>query len=193
MNRISVPAVVLLAALSAPASAQQQTPIAPVFPLVQPTDTLSTPHDRGIINQLGINRLETLIGERDRLYGQRFDAQEKANVLALKNLEEFLASRLSAQREAIDKADKANEKRFDSVNEFRTTLKDQQLLLITRAEVKILFDGFDRRMTEIQDLVNRNTNRSEGSSSTIAYIFAALGALVGIAGFLVRSRAAPGA
>jgi hypothetical protein len=60
----------------------------------------------------------------DTRYEQRFLAQEKS-----------VAAALHAAEKATDKADTAAEKRFDGVNEFRATLKDQQGTYITRTEV----------------------------------------------------------
>lgn len=67
--------------------------------------------------------LLAIISERDRLYAARFDAQERAS-----------QQNIHAQHDAVEKAAGAAEKRFDSVNEFRNQLKDQQQLFMTRAE-----------------------------------------------------------
>lgn len=67
--------------------------------------------------------LLAIIAERDRLYAARFDAQERASEANIKT-----------QKDAVDKASVASEKRFDSVNEFRNTLRDQQSLFLQRAE-----------------------------------------------------------
>jgi len=64
-----------------------------------------------------------IINEHDRQYQQRFEAQEKA-----------LAAALSSAKEAVDKANAASEKRFDSVNEFRNSLKDQASAFLPRPE-----------------------------------------------------------
>ena len=64
-----------------------------------------------------------IINEHDRQYQQRFEAQEKA-----------LAAALSSAKEAVDKANAASEKRFDSVNEFRNSLKDQAAAFLPRPE-----------------------------------------------------------
>lgn len=74
--------------------------------------------------ELTTRELKLIIDEHDRQYGQRFDAQEKA-----------VAAALAAAKEAVVKQDAASEKRFDSVNEFRNTLKDQTGTFVTRAEL----------------------------------------------------------
>ncbi len=77
------------------------------------------------VREIGIR-----IDERDRQYSQRFDAQEKA-----------VAAALAAAKEAVTKAEAAAEKRFDSVNEFRNTLKDQTATFLTRGEAIGFFFG----------------------------------------------------
>ncbi len=79
---------------------------------------------------ISVRELNLIVNERDRQYGQRFDAQEKA-----------VAAALAAAKEAVVKAETAAEKRFDSVNEFRNTLKDQAGTFITRGEALGFFFG----------------------------------------------------
>lgn len=79
---------------------------------------------------VSVRELNLIVNERDRQYGQRFDAQEKA-----------VAAALAAAKEAVVKAEAASEKRFDSVNEFRNTLKDQTATFITRGEAIGFFFG----------------------------------------------------
>lgn len=63
-------------------------------------------------------------------------------------------------KEAINKADQANEKRFDSVNEFRNTLADQQTKLLTRTE----YESAHKALAEKIDGVTDRINRTEGAS-----------------------------
>lgn len=53
----------------------------------------------------------------------------------------YFEQRFAAQDRAVSAALAANEKRLDGMNEFRTTLKDQQGTYITRAEVYALVGG----------------------------------------------------
>jgi hypothetical protein len=52
--------------------------------------------------------------------------------------QDAVGAALRAAEKATDKADAASEKRFEGVNEFRETLKDQQSTFITRTEVYAL-------------------------------------------------------
>jgi hypothetical protein len=63
-----------------------------------------------------------IIEERDKLYTERFAAQEKA----------------------VLKQEVASEKRFEGINEFRTNLKDQQITFIPRLEYDTKFQGIEK-------------------------------------------------
>jgi len=71
--------------------------------------------------------LESLRKSDLERFNEQFAASKDAVAAAL----------VAAERAAI-KAESAAEKRFDSVNEFRATLKDQQALFVTRTEVYAL-------------------------------------------------------
>ena len=74
---------------------------------------------------------------------------------------EAVTAALTATKEAINKADQANEKRFDAVNEFRSTLSDQQAKLLTRTE----YDSAHKSLIEKIDGVENRINRTEGASN----------------------------
>jgi uncharacterized phage infection (PIP) family protein YhgE len=81
--------------------------------------------------------------------------------LALRGQDAFIRSELRSIKEAVDKALAASEKRFDSVNEFRNTLKDQQTGLITRTEADAEF----RAMRDKIDSLTTRLNLTEGNKS----------------------------
>jgi len=93
--------------------------------------------------------LVSLIDERNRQYEQRFLAQEQSVKLAME-----------AADRAVTKAEAAMEKRFDSINEFRGTLADQQRNLMPRSEVEVIV----RAITEKLDQISREmlTSRARG-------------------------------
>src|ERR1043166_9070375 len=103
--------------------------------------------------------LKDLIDERHEQYMQRFEAQDKTVVAAL-----------AASKEAINKAESAAEKRFDSVNEFRNTLKDQQLTLMSRAEAEVRFKAIEEKVALAFD---------RGRAAVWGYVMGGLG-LIGI-------------
>lgn len=140
-----------------------------------------------------VNQLLAIIAERDRQYSQRFDAQEKSTIVALAAAKEAVQAALIAAKEAVQKAETASEKRFDSVNEFRNTLKDQQLLLMTRSEAEAKFKDMDRRITEISSVLNARASESRGAGEVWAYIATAVSLLIalGALAFAVATRRRP--
>ncbi len=102
--------------------------------------------------------ISAIMDERDRRYEQRFEAQERAVIVALdavnkefhehlaqvrvethaalKAAETAIAAALTASKEAVLKSEQATEKRFDSVNAFRGQLQDQASTFIPRAEAE---------------------------------------------------------
>ena len=160
-----------------------------------------------------LDQILSLIAERDKQYAQRFEAQEKALAFAVTNvnqkfeaLEKAIAIRfeqqeksttvalsaaekavqaaLVAAKEAVAKAESAAEKRFESVNEFRNTLKDQQLLLQTRTEASSTANALDRRISEVASKVNEISNKAEGASNLWAYLVGGGGFFVALAALL---------
>jgi flagellar biosynthesis chaperone FliJ len=75
-----------------------------------------------------VEGLRHIMDERDQRYEERIQA-----------LRESVNAALHAADRAIQKAESAAEKRFESVNEFRATLSDQQRTFIPRSEAEIMF------------------------------------------------------
>ncbi len=100
-----------------------------------------------------------LIKANDRLYRTLIAANRTEWLLTAQCMREAMAASVNVQTQAVIKAEVANEKRFDSVNEFRSTLSDQQRLLIPRAEVEVIIralsDKIDRNVDGLRDLNNR--------------------------------------
>lgn len=132
------------------------------------------------------------ITDMDVRQQQRFDAQTKA-----------IDAAMAAADKATDKAQEAAKDKFESVNEFRGTLTDQNATFITRAEAMSMFerdserlqeimrrlDGFisrdavlaeyDRITTQIQALTERVT-RGEGKGSGFSQSWGYLAGFVGL-------------
>lgn len=135
-----------------------------------------------------VNQIMAIIAERDRQYAQRFDAQEKSTIVALAAAEKAVQAALIAAKEAVQKAEVASEKRFDSVNEFRNTLKDQQLLLMTRVEAEARFKDMDRRILENAQQVADRASEARGAAVLWGYIAGAVGLFIGIGSLLFAFR-----
>ena len=102
-----------------------------------------------------------VMDERDRSYQQQFHAQEKAIDAAFHAQEKAVAAALSAAERAVNKAEVASEKRFDSVNEFRSTLTDQNATFLPRPEfdraILALYDKLDASNKTLSDKIESNT------------------------------------
>lgn len=155
--------------------------IAIITGLVCPTVTLAqSPQAPPSISQsvqeaVTINQLMAIIAERDRQYSQRFDAQEKSTTIALAAAKEAVQAALIAAKEAVQKAEVASEKRFDSVNEFRNTLKDQQTTFMVRGEAEARFKDMDRRISEITAVLSARASETRGAGELWGIIIGIIG------------------
>jgi small-conductance mechanosensitive channel len=106
------------------------------------------------------------------------DNQNKATEIAM-----------AAAKEATSKADAAHEKRFEGVNEFRTTLSDQQKTFVTKAEIDIRVANLDKEMEEISrwrhamdQKVSLQTGRGAGFTAIWGYFIAGVGLIATVVG-----------
>lgn len=86
--------------------------------------------------------VERILAERDRRYEQRFQASEVS----------------------VTKAEAATEKRFESVNEFRAQLKDQQLDFVSRTYYEAQHSGHERELQAIQLALKDQIPRVEANT-----------------------------
>lgn len=100
-----------------------------------------------------VTSLKNIIDERDLRYTERFKATDEKTGLAL-----------TASEKAVTKAENATEKRFDSVNEFRGSLKDQASTLLPRAEAEAKFKAYDDKVEDLKkDIASLRETRSATS------------------------------
>jgi hypothetical protein len=98
---------------------------------------------------------------------QRFEAQDRA-----------VQAALQAAKEAVDKANIASEKRFESINEFRGQLSDQQATFLTRNEYGAQHDAMAQRLQDLADRFNTSSGRTTG-------LGASWGVIVSVASILI--------
>lgn len=133
--------------------------------------------------------IQTLIAGNDKRYEQRFDASQKALEVGFAAARAAVEASLAAQKEAINaalaaadravsKAELATEKRFESVNEFRGTLDQQQRTLIPRSEVDVLIRGIDEKIAQL-------TKNYDAQQAERAGIKGGWGYAVGVVGFVL--------
>lgn len=97
-----------------------------------------------------------------------------ANVLALSSLDK----RFEYIEKATVKTDLAAEKRFESVNEFRGQLRDQQNTFVTKTEINIRFDNIEKKV----DYLEKCLNSSEGKNSGISLVW---GIIIVVISFII--------
>lgn len=153
-------------------SGQQQAPAVPP-PQPQYKDEMSA------------REIVSLINERDRQYSQRFDSQQQA-----------VKDAFAAAKEAVEKAERASEKRFDSVNEFRGQLRDQQVNFLPRPEFQTTVKATEASIKELSDKVAvvtqrqyEDTGRTSGSNWMWGVIAGAFAIFIAFGTFVVAVAA----
>jgi hypothetical protein len=121
--------------------------------------------------------LLAILEERDKRYGQRFT-----------DLETALRAALAASEKAILKAEMATERRFEAVNEFRSTLSDQAGQFITRSEAEAATARNTERIQELTDRINRSEGRGAGLGAGWGYLVAAVGVIAAVIAIVLGIR-----
>jgi hypothetical protein len=132
-----------------------------------------------------IAHLKELLAAADKRYEQRFNAQEGAVSAALAAQEKSNAIVAGSAKEAVAKAEIAGEKRFDSINEFRGQLRDQQTTFMTRMEVDQRLSSLGERVTALQARVDQREGISTGASNLWGYFLGGSMLIVAILGGVV--------
>ena len=130
-------------------------------------------------------RVVTLIDGNDKRYEERFSASQKALELGLAGQKSEISAALAAADRAVLKAETATEKRFESVNEFRGTLDQQQRTLIPRSEVDVLMRGLEEKLSTLVKSLDETRGVIAAMQSERAGIRGGYGYAVGIVGFVL--------
>lgn len=69
------------------------------------------------------------------------------------DLKEYLNSRIDDVKDSVKTAYTSMEKRLESMNEFRTQLKDQAARFVTREEMESKIDNLVEKMESLQKIV----------------------------------------
>jgi hypothetical protein len=129
--------------------------------------------------------LRTLIQANDRRYEERFGASQKALELGLAGTKSEISVALAASKEAVLKAENATEKRFESVNEFRATLDNQQRTLIPRSEVAVMIQGVEEKIANLTKQFDLLQSEKRERRSEEKGIQGGWGYAVGVVGFVL--------
>lgn len=119
--------------------------------------------------------LMKVIEANDVRYDQRFEASKEAITAALSAAKEAITAALSASDRAVLKAESANEKRFEGVNEFRSTLADQQRTLMPRTEAEAIFKNMGEKIDANSKLISETLSNREGRGQGWQYAVGAIG------------------
>lgn len=125
----------------------------------------------------------------DRRYEQRFSEQKDAVNTAFAAQKEATSAALLAADRAVQKAEAASEKRFESVNEFRATLTDQQRTFIPRAEVDVIVRGVEEKINNLTKLMDESRQRETNSRAERRGVQGGWGYAVGVIGFIATLAA----
>src|SRR5688572_29056633 len=99
--------------------------------------------------ETSLQHVLSLIGANDHRYEQRFNDIQRTFDVAFDAQKEAVRAALASSDRAVLKAELAAEKRFESVNEFRNTLADQQRTLVSRTEVDALVHGVNDKIAAL--------------------------------------------
>lgn len=97
----------------------------------------------------------------------------------INSLEQAMLNGLSTSKEAVDKAERATELRFQSVNEFRAQLDDQQRTFMPRLEYEQAHNALISRVNELTARVSDREARVQGATDVWPILFGIVG-VVGI-------------
>lgn len=93
---------------------------------------------------------------------------------------EMTAQALAAADKAVLKAEAAAEKRFESVNEFRATLSDQQGQLATKTEVNLRFKAIEDRVNSVVEDTREIKGHSTGTTDNRSFTFSLIAMAISI-------------
>ncbi len=106
-----------------------------------------------------LDALERMLDEREERTKERFVAMDRA-----------VSSALMAADKAVSKAESATEKRFEGVNEFRETLRDQAATLMPRIEYEVNHKSLITAVTNVTERVNRMENTQFGKKEGLGLV-----------------------
>lgn len=119
--------------------------------------------------------MPTELEQLEKLLHQRMDALERA-----------MAATFAAQEKAIIKAENATEKRFESVNEFRKTLADQNTTFVPRAEFSRAVEVLKEAIDELKSYKDANVGRWGGINSGWSFLAGGIAVAISVATFFVK-------
>lgn len=139
--------------------------------------------------QISINikeYFESILTEKEKRVEQRFADTKTAVDAALTAADRAVAAALAAQKEAVIKAENASEKRFESINEFRSTLRDQQNTFTARTEYTVAHAGLIDKIDTINSRLDKIDGTGIGRKDFWGYAIAGISIAITVALFILR-------
>jgi hypothetical protein len=99
--------------------------------------------------------------------------------------EKAVQAALAAADRAVSKAELAADKRFESVNEFRQTLDDQQRMLMPRAEASVMVGGIADKVTALKEQVDGLLSERAGQRGGWGYAVGVIGFMLALGSLLM--------
>jgi len=118
--------------------------------------------------------IDTRFTAADRAADARFEAMQTA----IATLERSHQNTMQTMDKAVQKAEAAADRRFESVNEFRKTLGDQQSTFLTRNEFAVEHKSLTQRFDSLDRELRSRLDTASGSAKGIATFWGLLISLV---------------
>ena len=142
-------------------------------------------------------RINQMFTSHKEYYDSKFVAEKDFNQAILRERDAKLSDKFESLATAINKAEVATEKRFESVNEFRAQLSDQQKTFLTANEYKSahqnLLDLVSTSSKTTADIIltqkeriDKIDNIKQGGSQMWILIVGVIGICMGIASFIIN-------
>lgn len=112
----------------------------------------------------------------------RFDAQDKANGIALAAADRATTAALAAQEMATSKAEEAQEKRNEGFNNFRSLSNDRDKNFATKESV----DNLAEKVNTLVNQLSASAGKSQGSAGALTNLNTWLILAIGIAAIAVQ-------
>lgn len=116
----------------------------------------------------------------------KLDNLEKSIDLRFEAVNLTTSSALASADKATLKAEAAAEKRFEGVNEFRSTLADQQRNLMPRAEVEIMVKSINEKIDSLNSSTIARQSEGIGQKQGMATVLAISSLVSAIVAILLK-------
>ncbi len=116
--------------------------------------------------------VDVRFNEADKRYEQRFAAQQEA-----------MRSALAAANTASDKEETNAALWRSSANEWREAMNDRERQFLPRAEAAQIVKAIEERIADLKEYRDKSEGQGQGIGAVWAWVVAALGVLVGAAGW----------